>query len=127
MVLKIKSNINIFQNIKVWNPISWQQNLNFPKNRKQKNKTKLKRDVTESVRCECLASIVGTPTNTPEKNQQSHLTELVADALVVQQRRVLKGVPAVEDAGVGAHRRDATQRQHGVVDQQRGRLLPESS
>lgn len=61
------------------------------------------------------------------KQKQSRLTELVADALVAQQRRVLKGVPAVEDAGVGAHRRDAAQRQHSVVNQQRGRLLPEPS
>lgn len=66
-------------------------------------------------------------TPTPKKTQQSRLTELVADALVAQQRRVLKGVPAVEDAGVGAHRRDAAQRQHSVVHQQRGRLLPEPS
>lgn len=53
------------------------------------------------------------------------LTELVADALVLQQRRVVEGVPAVEDAGVPAQSGDAPQRQHRVVDEQRGRLLPQ--
>lgn len=44
-----------------------------------------------------------------KKTQQSSgsLTKLVADALVVQQRRVVEGVPAVQDAGVGAHCGDA--------------------
>lgn len=85
-----------------------------------------KSDVTESVRCEWVAltaenRTASTPTKkktTTEKQQRScRLTKLVADALVVQQRRVLEGVPAVQDAGVGAHCCDAAQRQHGVVDQ----------
>lgn len=53
------------------------------------------------------------------------LTELVTDALVLQQGWVVEGVPAVQDPGVAAQRGDAAQRQHRVVDKQRGRLLPQ--
>lgn len=53
------------------------------------------------------------------------LTELVADALVLQQGRVFEGVPAVQDPRVPAQRSDAAQRQHCVVDEHGGRLLPQ--
>lgn len=55
------------------------------------------------------------------------LTKLVADALVLQQGGVLEGVTAVQDPGAAAQRGDAAQRQHCVVYEQRGRLLPEPS
>lgn len=54
------------------------------------------------------------------------LTKVVADALVAQQRGMLEGVAAVQDARVGAQRRDAAQRQHRVVEQQRAGPLPET-
>lgn len=61
----------------------------------------------------------------PVRNSAAKLTELVADALVLQQRRVVEGIPAVQDPRVGAQGGDAAQRQHRVVYQQRGRLFPQ--
>lgn len=55
------------------------------------------------------------------------LTELVTDALVLQQGGMLEGVPAVQDPGAPAQRGDAAQRQHRVVDEQGRRLLSEPS
>ncbi|TNN64332.1 hypothetical protein EYF80_025462 [Liparis tanakae] len=55
----------------------------------------------------------------------AELTELVADALVLQQDRMLEGVPAVQDLRAAVQRSDAAQREHRVVDEQRGRLLSE--
>lgn len=40
---------------------------------------------------------------------------------------MLEGVPAVQDPRAPAQRGDATQRQHRVVDEQRRRLLSETS
>ena len=46
------------------------------------------------------------------------LTEFVADALVLHERGVLEGVPAVEDLGVVGERGDPAQCQHYLVRQQ---------
>lgn len=59
------------------------------------------------------------------KPPAAKLTELVTDALVLQQGGMVEGVPAVQDSRAAAQRSDATQRQHRVVYEQRGRLLPE--
>lgn len=59
------------------------------------------------------------------KSPVATLTKLVADALVLQQRGVLKGVPAVQDPRAPAQCSDAAQRQHRVVYEQRGGLLSE--
>lgn len=69
----------------------------------------------------CAISYLSDPTG----SRAVTLTELVTDALVLQQRGVLKRIPAVQDPRVAAQRGDAAQRQHRVVDEQGGRLLPE--
>lgn len=61
----------------------------------------------------------------PIKSPAAALTELVTDALVLQQGRVLEGVTAVQDPRAPTQRSDAAQRQHRVVYEQRGRLLSE--
>lgn len=87
--------------------------------------TLFKRDKKKANSRELLAARPDATKTAPVRNLAAKLTELVADALVLQQRRVLEGVPAVQDPRVGAQGGDAAQRQHRVVYQQRGRLLPQ--
>lgn len=63
--------------------------------------------------------------NNPIKSPAATLTKLVTDALVLQKCGVFEGIPAVQDPRVPAQCSDAAQRQHCVVDEQRGRLLSE--
>lgn len=63
--------------------------------------------------------------NASVQNFAAKLTELVTDALILQQRRVIEGVPAIQDPRVPAQRGNAAQRQHRVVYQQRGWLFPQ--
>lgn len=59
------------------------------------------------------------------KSPAATLTELVADALILQQGGVFEGVPAVQDPCAPAQCSDAPQRQHCVVYEQWRRLLSE--
>lgn len=59
------------------------------------------------------------------KSPSAKLTELVTDALVLQQGGIFEGVPAVQDPRAAAQRSDAAQREHRVVYEQRGGLLSE--
>lgn len=61
----------------------------------------------------------------PIQSSRGALTEFVADALVLQQRRVLERVPTVEDLGVCGERGDAPECQHHLVRQQGGGPLAE--
>lgn len=61
----------------------------------------------------------------PIKSPADALTKFVTDALVLQQRMVFEGIPAVQDPRVPAQCSNAAQRQHRVVYEQRGRLLSE--
>ena len=74
----------------------------------------------------CLVC-TGYDANTTKDTKRRSLTELVTDALVLQQHGVLEGVPAVEDSGVAPQGGDPAKRQHGVVHQQPGGggLVPE--